>query len=148
VRELLVAVASIVGLSGCYPVLRTERPKVEVRVRDEHGHPIEDATFTLATYRYPFPTPSATTFLRGRTDAAGVVSLPKKRKWQLEILLPDGSAWYSWRSCIEKPGYRAVASAESKFEGPIEIVLKASAVSSSCKWPGENDAYYDVRVVE
>jgi hypothetical protein len=148
VKEIFLATVVILGLSGCYPALRTEQPKVMLRVHDESGRPIKDATFTLATYRYPFPSPRTTKLLTQYTDAGGVVSLSKKRKWQWEILLPDGSAWYEWGFCLEKPGYRAVASADADFDDLAEVVLKESPVSSRCKWPGENEAYYEFKVVE
>ena len=149
VKQLLLAVAALVGVTGCYPALRTEQPKLDVRVRDESGRPVGDATVTFATYRYPFPSSTTTTLVTNRTDATGIVSIAKKRRWQVEILLPDGSAWYAWRFCVEKPGYRAFASAEADdFDGPVEVVLRESLVTSSCQWPGRNDAYYDVRVVE
>lgn len=148
-KQLLLAVAALVGLTGCYPTLRTEQPKLDVRVRDESGRPVRDATVTFATYRYPFPSSTTTTLVTHQTDATGVVSIAKKRRWQVEILLPDGSAWYAWRFCVEKPGYRAFASAETDdFDGPVEVVLSESLLTSSCQWPGRNDAYYDVRVVE
>ena len=128
---------------------RTEQPKFDLRVRDESGHPVKDASVTFATYRYPFPSSGTTTLAIHHTNAAGVVSLLKKSRWQMEILLPDGSAWYAWRYCIEKAGYRAFASAEvDDFEGPVEVVLKESVVPSSCEWPGKNQAYYDLKVVE
>ena len=77
------------------------------------------------------------------------MSLSGKRRWQLEILLPDGSAWYAWRFCVEKPGYRAFASAEADdFDGSVEVVLKGSLVPSSCEWPSGNEAYYELEVVE
>jgi hypothetical protein len=67
----------------------------------------------------------------------------------MEILLPDGSAWYAWRFCVEKSGYRAFASAETDdFDDRVEVVLRESPVRSSCKWPGGNEAYYDLKVVE
>lgn len=149
-RQPLVAVAALLGVTGCYPVLRTEQPKFDLRVRDEGDRPIKDATVTFATYRYPWPNSETTAFVTQHTDTAGAVSLSRKRKWQLEILLPDGSAWYAWRYCVEKPGYRAFASTETAdFDGPVEVVLRESSVPSSCKWPGKDDeAYYDVKVVE
>lgn len=147
--ELLVVVLALLGMSGCYPILRTEQPKFHLRVRDESGHPVKDASVMFATYRYPFPSSETTTLVTHHTDAAGVVSLFRKSRWQMQILLPDGSAWYTWRFCIEKAGYRAFASAEAEdFEGPVEVVLKESVVASGCEWPGKNQAYYDLKVVE
>jgi hypothetical protein len=148
VKEPLLAAMAILALSGCYPALRTEQPEVVLRVRDENGRPIKDATFTLATYRYPFPSSRTTTFVTQYTDAGGVVSLSKKRKWQWELLLPDGSAWYGWGFCLEKPGYRAVASADAAFDGAAEVILKESLGPSRCKWPSGRESYYDLKVVE
>jgi hypothetical protein len=148
VKELLFAAMAILGLSGCYPALRMEQPKIALRVHDESGRPIKDATFTLATYRYPFPNPRTTKLVTQYTDADGVVSLSEKRKLQWEILLPDGSAWFGWGFCLEKPGYRAVASADAAFDGPMEVVLKESPGPSRCKWPSEDEAYYELKLVE
>src|SRR4029453_15092487 len=133
VKQLVLVVAALAGMTGCYPVLRTQQPKFDLRVRDESGRPVEDAAVTFATYRYPFPSTQSTTLAVHHTDAAGAVSLRKKSRWQMEILLPDGSAWYAWRFCIEKAGYRAFASAEvDDFEGPVDVVLKGSLVPSFC----------------
>lgn len=135
-------------LAGCYPAFRTVQPKVELVVQDSTGRPVGSATFTLATYRYPFPSQTTTKFTRYETDSAGAISIPRRGEWQMEVLLPDGSSWYAWRYCIEKAGYRAIASAETRSIDPLTIVLEPHVGSSHCKWPGEGEAYYRVKVVE
>lgn len=147
VKRLLLAMVGLVAVTGCYPAVRKEQPKLDVRIRDEHGHSIRDATVTFATYRHPFG--GMTGFDTYQTDATGVVSIRRKLRWQMEALLPDGSSWYSWQFCVEKPGYQAFASAGSRnFERAMKVVLQASQVPSSCQWLGREGRYHDVRVVE
>ncbi len=136
-------------LAGCYPAFRTVQPRVDVVVLDSAGRPVQGATFTLATYRYPRAVPATTKLVPYQTDAAGTVSIPRRGDWQMEILLPDGSSWYGWRYCVEKAGYRAIASAETqRFSRPLTVVLEPRQGSSKCKWPREGEAYYDVKIVE
>ena len=143
------AVGAMLCLSGCYPALRTVQPTAKIVVHDDAGRPLENATFTLATYRYPFPSPRSTQLAQFQSDAAGAVSIPWRGVVQMEVLLPDGSAWYQWGYCIEKAGYGAVAVAEEKFDQPLSVVLQPHPGSSKCEWPGENDGpYWGVKVVE
>lgn len=135
-------------LAGCYPAFRTVRPNVNLVVHDVKGAPVENATFTLATYRYPFPSSTTTRFALYETDTTGAVSIPRRGEWQMEVLLPDGSGWYAWGYCIEKAGYRAVAVAETGFEESLTVVLQPHPGSSRCRWPAEGEAYYGVKVVE
>lgn len=148
-RRIAVALGSMLWLAGCYPAFRTVQPRVDLIVLDPSGDPVQGATFTLATYRYPRAVPATTNFARHETDAAGTVSIPRRGDWQMEILLPDGSSWYGWRYCVEKAGYRAIASAETtKFSRPLTVVLEPREGASKCKWPGEGEAYYHVTIVE
>jgi len=148
-KYVLFALGSMLWLTGCYPAFRTVQPKVKLVVQDPSGRPVEGATFTLATYRYPFVLPATTKLDRYETNAAGVVSIPRRGDWQMEILLPDGSSWYVWRYCIEKAGYRAIASEETRrIDVPLTVVLEPYQGSSRCRWPGEGEAYYDLEVIE
>jgi hypothetical protein len=133
-KRLLLGCSAILWLAGCYPALRTVQPNVKLFVQDAGGHPVVDATFTLATYRYPFPSQATTKFARYKTDSAGALSIPRRSGWQMEILLPDGSAWYAWAYCIEKEGYRAVAVAEASFKKSMTVVLQPHPESSYCEW--------------
>ena len=145
---LLFVFIAMPGLAGCYPALRTVQPEMELVVQDTNGRPVESATFTLATYRYPFPHQRTTNFSRHETDSAGTLAIPRRREWKLEVLLPDGSSWYAWGYCIEKAGYRAIAVAETDFEKPVTAVLQPYVGSSRCKWPTKGEPYYGVAVVE
>jgi hypothetical protein len=148
-RGIALCLGSMLWLAGCYPAFRTVQPKVDLVVVDTAGRPIEGATLTLATYRYPRAMPGTTQFARYETDAAGTASIPRRGDWQMEILLPDGSSWYGWRYCVEKAGYRAIASAETrKFRRPLTVVLEPRQGSSKCKWPGEGESYYKLEIVE
>jgi hypothetical protein len=147
-KYVVLTFAVMLGLGGCYPAFRTVQPEVELVVRDPDGRAVENATFTLATYRYPFASPRTTQFAQYQTDSAGTVSLPGRGKWQVEVLLPDGSSWYAWGYCIEKAGYKAIAEKETSFEEPLTVVLEPYPGSSQCKWPTEDEAYYDVKVIE
>lgn len=149
ISRIALALGSMLWLAGCYPAFRTVQPRVDLVVLNPAGQPVQGATFTLATYRYPFAVARTTKFARYETDAAGTVSIPRRGDWQMEILLPDGSGWYAWRYCVEKAGYRAIASAEArKFRRPLTVVLEPSQRSSKCKWPGDGESYYDLEVVE
>jgi hypothetical protein len=148
-KHVLVAVAAMLCATGCYPALRTVQPTAKVVVHDPAGRALENATFTLATYRYPFPSPRSTQLARFQTDSAGAVSIPWRGIVQMEVLLPDGSACYQWGYCIEKAGYGAVAVAEAKFDEPLSVVLQPHPAASRCQWPGaEDDSYWGVKVVE
>jgi hypothetical protein len=148
VKRILFGFGAMLWLAGCYPAFRTVQPKVDLVVQDLNGRPVENATFTLATYRYPFPTQRTTEFDRYETDSAGAVSISRRGKWQMEVLLPDGSNWYAWGYCIEKAGYRAIAVAETRFKEKLTIVLQPHPGSSQCKWPTAGEAYYGVKIVE
>lgn len=147
-KNVLLILGSMLWLSGCYPAFRTSQPRVELVVVDPNGSPVQGATFTLASYRYPFVVPATTRFARHETDAAGAVSIAMRGDWQMEALLPDGSSWYVWRYCIEKTGYRAIASPETrKIKRPLTIVLEPHPGTSQCKWPAEGEAA-ELKVVE
>src|SRR5262245_13433735 len=111
----IILVTLCLGLAGCFPAPRVVQPKARFLVQDASGHPLEGATVTLATHRMPFPSPLGRTMTEFRTDAAGKVSLREKHIWEMQALLPDGTSWYEWIYCIEKPGYRPVFSVEPKF---------------------------------
>lgn len=148
-RRTTLVLGSMLWLAGCYPAFRTVQPGVDLVVLDPAGLAVQGATVTLAAYRYPRAVPATTKFARYETDAAGTVSIPRRGDWQMEILLPDGSSWYGWRYCVEKAGYKAIASAETRrFERPLAVVLEPSRRSSKCQWPAEGEAYYDVKIVE
>ena len=143
------ALGAMLLLAGCYPAFRAVQPRVDLVVVDPAGRPVQGATFTLATYRYPRAVPATTKLSQYETDAGGAVSIPRRGDWQMEILLPDGSSWYGWRYCVEKAGYRAIVSAETrKFRRPLTVVLEPRQGSSTCKWPAEGEAYYDIKIVE
>jgi hypothetical protein len=147
-RRVVLVLVGALGLTGCYPALKVVRPKVDLTVRDAGGGAVENAAVTLATFQYPFPFAHSTALTTYQTDAAGALSLRKRRKWLWQVLLPDGVRWYNWAYCIEKSGYRAVAAVEPDFSEPLVVVLEPSATSSVCKWPTDGEAYYQLKVVE
>jgi hypothetical protein len=147
-KRVLLVFGATLWLAGCYPALRTIQPKTKIVVQDPTGRPLENATFTLATYRLPFASPRTTKFARYETDSTGTILIPRRSEWKMELLLPDGSSWYGWGYCIEKEGYRAIASAQTKLKEPLTLVLQPHPGSSWCKWPGEGESFYAVKVVE
>jgi hypothetical protein len=148
VRNVLIAVTACAGLTGCYPALKVSQPNVRLIVRDAQGEPVQNATVTLATYRNTLPALYPATVATYQTDAAGKLSLRKRRTWEWQLMLPDGMVWYSWAYCIEKPGYRAVASVQPDFSKPDVVVLEQSATASRCKWRSESEWQYQVKIVE
>jgi hypothetical protein len=147
-RAVVLVLFTSLLVSGCYPALKTEQPKLRVTVRDASGAPVPDAAFTLATYRYPFPTAASTTFAKFATDGAGEVRVPRRRDWLVQLALPDGIRSYDWAYCIEKPGYRAVAAVEPDFSEAVTVSLERSTTPSVCKWPAVDQSYYELTVGE
>jgi hypothetical protein len=145
-KRVLAAFAAMLCLAGCYPAFRTVQPRLKVVVMDPAGRPVENATFTLVTYREPMGARPKLT--RYQTDSAGALFIPRRGQWQMEILLPDGSSWYSWGYCVEKAGYRAIAVPWKELKSPLKIVLEPRSGSSQCKWAREGEDYRDVTVVE
>jgi hypothetical protein len=145
VGRIWVAGAICPVLCACYPALTAVQPRVDLRVTDTRGAPIEDAAFTLVTFKQPFR--SAETALRAtyRTDESGSLTLPKRRRWVWQVVLPDGMTWYTWAYCVEKPGYKATAESDESFGEPIAIVLEDATAPSACVWPSDNEAYWHVR---
>ena len=143
-----VAACACTLLGGCYPALEVARPKVELTVVETTGRAVDDATVTLATFRFPFPLAERTAFATYRTDAGGNLRIRKRRKWVWQVALPDGIQWYGWAYCVEKPGYRAVAAVEPDFAEPHTVVLEQSMRRSVCEWPAEDELYHQVEVVE
>jgi hypothetical protein len=148
VRRIVVASIGCVALSACYPALKVMRPRVDLTVRDVSGAAVADATFTIATYRYPFPSARSMSLASYQTERSGVLKLRKRRDWLWQVLLPDGVRWYDWAYCVEKPGYRAVAAVEPDFGEPITVVLEPFPRPSNCDWPTAEEPYYEVEVVE
>jgi hypothetical protein len=146
--SLIVVMTPCVLLAGCFPAPVPVQPKAQFLVRDANGHPIENAVVTLATHRMPFPSASERTLSHFRTDAAGKVTLKTKRTWELQVMLPDGSSWYEWIYCIEKPGHRAVFSTSPDFGKPVVAFLEYSEKRSACKWPTDDQMYHEVSVIE
>lgn len=146
--RVISVLAVAVATAGCYPALMTQQPDVKLTVRDTRGVPVSGASFTLATYRFPFPTPGTTTFAKFATDAAGGLRVPKRRDLLVQVALPDGGRWYNWAYCIEKPGYRAIAAVEPDLTSDVSVVLEESATPSVCKWPTADQSYYQVEVGE
>jgi hypothetical protein len=144
-RRLFLILASSLALGGCYPALKAVQPKVTLTVVDSRGVAIEAASFTLATFRQPFPFPHSTVLTTHRTDHDGRLALRKRREWIWQILLPDGVTWFTWAYCIEKPGFKATAVTAPLFDEPITVVLEDAPLASECVWPGEQEAYWDVR---
>ena len=106
-KQALLVCGSMLLLSGCFPAFRTIQPKVQFVVQDPAGRPVENATFTFATYTGRRP--SMMQVDRYQTSAAGVVSIRKRGKVQLIIAMPDATPTYDWAYCVEKEGYRALA---------------------------------------
>jgi hypothetical protein len=146
--RLVLTLIACAELCACYPALKTEQPKVRLSVRDPSGAPVAGASFTLATNRYPFPMSASTTFATFETDELGMLRVPKRRDWLVQVMLPDGIRWYDWAYCIEKPGYRAVAAVEPDSFRSLEVVLEPSATPSVCKWPTGDESYYQLEVGE
>ena len=145
-KQVAFALASTLWLAGCYPAFRTVQPKVKLMVVDPSGRPVEGATFILATYHSRAP---VTTFAGYETDVAGAVSIPFRGDWRMEALLPDGSSWYVWRYCVEKPGYRAIASEQTRrIKVPLTVVLEPHHGSSQCSRPAEGERYFELEVIE
>ena len=144
------ALVSLVVVGGCYPGLPVVRPSTTIAVVDAEGRAVPDADVTIATFRQPFPFPRSTVRTTYRTNEAGVLNVKQKRKWQLQVMLPDGYGWYTWLYCVEKPGYRAVASTEIEDRiGPITVVLQPSPSRRSlCVWPSEQRPYWEVVVAD
>lgn len=150
VRRLRVAVAPLLVacLVGCYPALKTVQPKTSVTVLDSAGAPVEGAVFTLATYQLPFGSPQTNRYAAFNTDADGKLRIPGKREWQLQVLLPDGVAWYEWGYCVESAGFRAHPAPTAELGKPVVVVLKRSDRPSRCLWPSGNDSYWEVTAQE
>ena len=51
-KRVLFGFGVMLLLAGCYPAFRTVRPNVDLVVQDINGRPVENARFTLATYRW------------------------------------------------------------------------------------------------
>jgi hypothetical protein len=147
-RVIVLASTGCLALGACFPALKVVQPRADFIVRDAAGAAVENAAVTLATFRYPFPFARSTTLATYRTDMTGTVSLRKKRKWLWQVLLPDGVSWYNWAYCVEKPGYRAAAAVEPDFGEPLAVVLEAAAKPSVCEWPGGDEPYHQVEIVE
>lgn len=146
--RLVLAFAACGVLCACYPALKTEQPKVRLSVSDAGGMPLAGVSFTLATFRYPFPTARSTTFAKFETDDEGQLRVRQRRDLLMQMALADGSGWYDWAYCIEKPGYRAVVAIEPDFSNEIAVVLQASATPSVCKWPTDEQSYRQVEIGE
>ncbi len=145
----LVRLSLILGgsaaLGGCFPALTAVQPKVRLTVVDPRGVPVDGASFTLATFRQPFPRDATTVRTTHWTEQNGTLVLRKRRKWMWQVLLPDGGTWYTWVYCIEKPGFKAVAVTKPTFAEPITVVLEDSPMGSECVWPDARDSYWNVR---
>jgi len=145
VGRIWVAGAICPALCACYPALTAVQPRVDLSVADTSGAPIEDAAFTLATFKQPMPSAANAIRVTYRTDERGYLTLPKRRKWVWQVVLPDGMTWYTWAYCVEKPGYRATAEIDASFGEPIAIVLEDTSAPSECVWPSGDEAYWRVR---
>jgi hypothetical protein len=126
------------------------QPKSSFAVVTSDGEPIENARITLATYRWPFPRPATTVLTTFRTDEEGELHLRSRRRWHWQIALPDAWTAYTWGYCVEKAGFRAVASPEiDKRIGAVTVTLEAASTLSVCAWPEDDgQAYWQVAVEE
>ncbi len=147
-RRIIAALTVAAVTGGCFPAVTAKQPRVELTVRDERGAPVPGASFTLATYRYPFPMASSTTFAKFETDAAGRLEVRKRRDFYVQVALPDGGRWYGWAYCLEKPGYRAIAAVAPDFSRALSVVLEPSPTPSVCKWLDANQPYNQVAIRE
>ena len=89
VGRAFVTGASCATLCACYPAFKAVQPDVTLRVTDTSGAPIAGAAFTLATFEQPFTRSNDVVRATYRTDEDGYLSLPKKRKWVWQVVLPD-----------------------------------------------------------
>jgi hypothetical protein len=127
------SVVAGVGLTGCVPTLLTAQPKAQIVVTDASGAPVRAATVTLGTVEMHGIVGRLTRqeFL---TDQDGRVAIERKRKWAVQVLLPDGGVGFSSTLCVARPGFQAVAITKPEFGDPIRVSLVTSSVKSECHW--------------
>lgn len=127
------AVVLATALAGCFPVLKTVQPSAQIVVTDVANVPIENARVVLATVRGPF---GPRVLAEHLTDEDGKAAFQRVRKWEWNVLLPDGVGWYEWDLCVERLAYRALAVGEPEFrQQPLHLQLQTSASESKCQWP-------------
>jgi len=129
-------VASVL-LSGCWPALKVVQPRAEVRVTSATGDSIDAAKVTCVRANV-FP---GWHEVLGEysADANGVVKLPLRLKWHVQVMLPDAYTSYSWAYCVERDGYAAVMAPLKRWHRPPIVVLNPSLTRSTCVPPDEND---------
>jgi len=98
------------SIQGCfiYPWITTEDPGAELQFLNEKGEPIKDLEFhyMLGTGRYTAP--GIEKYETLRTNEEGFISLPKKRKLEIMMFLPDIShttKHHFWRWCVSSKEY-------------------------------------------
>jgi hypothetical protein len=62
----------------------------------------------------------------------GVIKLPSKRDWVIQIPLPDAGRFYGWSFCISKEGYRAKIGHIRPGVDVPQVVLEGARRLSIC----------------
>lgn len=103
VRIILMSLLLGHGLSGCYPIYKTQKPELEVTVVDEQNQPVEKAKVVLITEVHPAKIDAQ--FDQKTTNSFGKANFAKQSKWQVEFLMIHGVQHYNWNICVVKSGY-------------------------------------------
>lgn len=123
-----VALLAALLLSGCIPRYATVRPALDVQVKNDQNEPVADATMWLLTQRMPPGYyPPAEKF---SSDAQGRIRVERKSQWETLIFFLHGVNFYSWRWCIEAPGYHFVEGENDRFSEAV--ILQRAATPSRC----------------
>ncbi|TCM67837.1 hypothetical protein EC844_107132 [Acinetobacter calcoaceticus] len=115
------------GLAACFPVYKTIRPNLNVLVKDQQGHPINQAQVVLTTIQSPglLLDPHQIQFTQ-----QGQAHFKKASEWQLNVTFLHGVQYYRWFACVTKPGYQTQAyidiNRETKSRHQLDVILVES----------------------
>ena len=132
-KWLIVSMISIF-LQGCYPVYKTIRIPVEIKVVDEKGQNLNGVKIVRMTDQTPARVNRI--FDITKTNTQGFAKLEKQSKWQLESFIIHGSQHYTWTLCISKSGYETLDDIKLNPDQQMNVVFtlkKTKNKSEECR---------------
>lgn len=124
--KINIALISCLALTACYPIYKTQKPKVEVIVVDEQDQPIEKAKVVLITEVHPAKIEA--NFDEKFSNQKGEVSFTKQAEWKVEFLMIHGVQYYNWKICVAKSGYLTQEFIKVDSNTKVKIVLKKETI--------------------
>jgi hypothetical protein len=98
------ALTLVAVLTACYPIHKTTREELRLRVLGAQSDTVPGAIVVLKATTYPYGRERTRDTLH--TDSRGMAHFAQVKDWRMETLMIHGADVYFWNWCVSAPGYQ------------------------------------------